>query len=393
MTSAESTHVIEPLDQQALAIALQDAAANGLAVVPSGSGTKLHWWPPLPHTRVVLSTRRLDSSIEHWPGDLTATLPAGATLSAVNEVLAVAHQWLPLDPQSSPTASIGGIVATNDSGPRRHGYGTPRDLIIGVEMTLANGRTARAGGRVVKNVAGYDLSRLLCGSMGGLAVITRATFKLAPLPRASRTVEITGRDARGTVQRALAIGDLPLTPSALEIDGPPYRLIVRFESTEATAERETEAVLSLCSREERATVLSGESESSLWNEFTSRMRGPDTLARMSILPTQVAELVARVDRLAPQHSVTYKLWGRAAIGVLYLRLHGHPDVHASLLATLRAAVEANEGSLVVLTAPEIAWGLIDPWGAVGNSLPLMRSVKAHFDPGALLNPGRGPGGI
>ena len=133
----------------------------------------------------MLSTLGLNAPVDHVAGDLVATVPAGASLDAVNDVLRRERQWLPLDPACSNRATIGGIIATNDSGPRRHRYGTPRDLIIGIEIALADGRIAKAGGRVVKNVAGYDLSKLLCGSLGSLAVITSATFKLAPLPPAS----------------------------------------------------------------------------------------------------------------------------------------------------------------------------------------------------------------
>ena len=157
---AESDAVLEPTDVGTLASLLGAANADGRTVLPRGSGTKLGWGPASPRTDTVISTRQLASPIDHRPGDLTATIPAGATLADVNEQLGRERQWLPLDPQVSPDATIGGIVATNDSGPRRHRYGTPRDLIIGVEMILADGRAAKAGGRVVKNVAGYDLSRV-----------------------------------------------------------------------------------------------------------------------------------------------------------------------------------------------------------------------------------------
>src|SRR6185295_11544977 len=156
-----------------------------------------------------------------------AILPAGASLAHVNEVLGREGQWLPLDPPLSDRATIGGIVATNDSGPRRHRYGTARDLIIGIEMALVDGRTAKAGGRVVKNVAGYDLSRLLCGSFGTLALIVSATFKLAPLLAAA-----------------------PLTPSAVELDSPPARMLIRFETTPGAAEQQAAAACDLCTRHE-----------------------------------------------------------------------------------------------------------------------------------------------
>src|SRR5215510_1102516 len=168
--------VVEPVDAAGVAAALQSAAAQNLAVVVRGGGTKpQHRTAPLlsqPSAEVVLSTARLSTGIDHVAGDLVATMPAGATLETVNHALRRAGQWLPLDPPRSNRATIGGIIATNDSGPRRHRFGTPRDLIIGIEIALVNGRTAKAGGRVVKNVAGYDLSKLLCGSLGSLAVVT-----------------------------------------------------------------------------------------------------------------------------------------------------------------------------------------------------------------------------
>src|SRR4029077_11898303 len=162
--------------------------------------------------------------------------PGGATLESANAILASAGQWLPLDPSHVNCATIGGIVATNDSGPRRHKHGSPRDLIIGVEMALSDGRVAKAGGRVVKNVAGYDLSRLVCGSFGTLAVITSATFKLTPLPASSRTVVANCSGVAEAARLALTIASQPVTPSALEIEAPAARLLIRFETTERAAD-------------------------------------------------------------------------------------------------------------------------------------------------------------
>src|SRR5262249_38432728 len=163
--------------------------------------------------------------IDHCSGDLTATLPAGATLAAVNQTLERERQWLAPDPPSADRATIGGTVATNDSGPRRPRHGTPRDLIIGVEMALAHRPGCRAGGKVVKNVAGYDLARLLCGSFGSLAIITHATFKLAPAPPASTTVMVSAAQAGPLAELALAVAAAPLTPSAIEIEAPGARLL------------------------------------------------------------------------------------------------------------------------------------------------------------------------
>jgi glycolate oxidase FAD binding subunit len=392
---ADSEVVLEPPDASALASMLQTANANGQTVLPRGSGTKLMWGPVSTPIDAVLSTRRLATPIDHRPGDLTATIPAGATLAAVNELLGRGGQWLPLDPQVSSEATIGGIVAFNDSGPRRHRHGTPRDLIIGVEMALADGRAAKAGGRVVKNVAGYDLSRLLCGSLGSLAVITSATFKLAPLPPASRTVVTATTNVETLTDLALAIAAAPLAPSALEMEGPPYRLAIRYETTETAAERQAHATCAICDRFNVGTeTCDAEREDQLWLTLGSRMQNTGgTLVKMSVLPTLVGETLRTIEHLAAKVEVEYVTIGRVALGVLLVRLGSKPQAHSDIVISLRRDVEAKGGSLVVLHGADALKRQVGTWGNVGSSLPLMRAVKARFDPAGTLSPGRGPGGI
>jgi len=392
---ANSDAVLQPSDADALASMLRAANANGQTVVPRGSGTKLAWGPVSTPIDIVLSTRRLESPMDHRPGDLIATVPAGATLAAVNELLGRERQWLTLDPQVSPDATIGGIVATNDSGPRRHRYGTPRDLIIGVEMALADGRTAKAGGRVVKNVAGYDLSRLLCGSFGSLAVMTSATFKLAPLPPASRTVVTANTNVESLTDIALALAAAPLAPSAVEMEGPPYHLAIRYETTEAAAERQAHATCAICDGFGVGTeTYDSEREGQLWSNLGSRMRDTTgTLVKISVLPTLVGESLRTIDTLATNVEVDHVTIGRVALGVLFVRLGGNPQAHPDFVISLRRDVEAKGGSLVVLNGSDALKRQVDAWGNVGDSLPLMRAVKARFDPSGTLSPGRGPGGI
>ncbi|SVB64557.1 uncharacterized protein METZ01_LOCUS217411, partial [marine metagenome] len=174
--------VVCPEDAVGVSKTLRLARDRRLAVVPTGAGTKLEWGASPPRIDLLLSLCRLDAVVAHRHGDLTATVQAGASLKSVNSLLRRQTQWLPLDTAHPDLATIGGIVATNDSGPRRHRYGAPRDLILGVTFARADGEVASAGGIVVKNVAGYDLSKLLTGSFGSLGVILEATFKLAPLP-------------------------------------------------------------------------------------------------------------------------------------------------------------------------------------------------------------------
>src|SRR5215210_2655055 len=179
--------VAEPDAPQAFAAALQRAAAERLSTVIRGGGTKLSWGRRPDTLDLVVSTSRLGLLIAHRHGDLTATVQAGMRLRDLNAALSTEHQWLPID-SAFDKATIGGIVATNDAGPSRHRHGTPRDLVIGVTLALTDGRLVKAGGTVVKNVAGYDLGKLVSGSHGTLAGIVDVTFKLVPLPQTSATL-------------------------------------------------------------------------------------------------------------------------------------------------------------------------------------------------------------
>jgi glycolate oxidase FAD binding subunit len=387
--------VLEPRDAQTTAAMLRWADTERLSIGPRGGGTKLKWGQAPSRLDVILSTRRLNAPVDHCAGDLTATVPAGASLDLVNAVLRLETQWLPLDPAASDRATIGGILATGDSGPRRHRFGTPRDLVIGIEMALVDGRTAKAGGRVVKNVAGYDLSRLLCGSFGCLAVITSATFKLAPLATASQTLVATLGDAPSAADLALAIAAAPLNPSAIELEAPPYRLLVRFESTPGAAEREAAAALELCVRHGgETTVMTGSEESAVWRAHELRVwDSPATLVKITTLPTDLVSVLERVASLAADHGLEYRLSGRAALGVTFLRLSGDADAQSAMLGELGSDVAARRGYVVVLAAPTRVRAVIDPWGRAGDGLAVMRAVKARFDPNNTLNPGRGPGGL
>jgi len=387
--------VLAPGDGATAASMLQWADTARLTVIPRGAGTKLAWGSPPSSADLVLSTVRLIAGVDHCAGDLTAILPAGASLAHVNEVLGREGQWLPLDPPLSDRATIGGIVATNDSGPRRHRYGTARDLIIGIEMALVDGRTAKAGGRVVKNVAGYDLSRLLCGSFGTLAFIISATFKLAPLPAASRTVVATAGNAQRLGRLALALAAAQLTPSAVELDSPPSRMLIRFETTPDAAEQQAAAACDLCKRHEAPTaVLQGIFERNAWQSYEAQLWHTEgTLLKIAVLPSHVGDLVDLIERAAASQSIEYRVGGRAALGVLFLKLRGDAGRHMEIVQEVRRTAAARGGSAVLLSTPVPIERRVDSWGEVGDSLQMMRAVKARFDPHGTLNPGRGPGGV
>ena len=184
------TVILQPASAAEVAAALKRAAEARQSIVIRGAGTKSDWGRPAGRIDAVLDMGRLHRLLAHEHGDMTATIEAGATLADVNRALAVHGQMLPLDPPFADRATIGGLLATNDSGPLRHRYGTPRDLVIGIQLATTDGVLSKAGGQVVKNVAGYDLSKLVTGSFGSLAAIVSATFKLAPIPSASKTLRV-----------------------------------------------------------------------------------------------------------------------------------------------------------------------------------------------------------
>jgi glycolate oxidase FAD binding subunit len=379
---------------------LARASANRQTIAIEGAGTKRGWGSVAPPADVTISTRALARVVEHRHADLTATVEAGAALADVNRELARHGQWIALDPPFSDRATIGGILATNDSGPRRHRYGAPRDQIIGVELVRVDGTIARSGGIVVKNVAGYDLGKLLAGSFGSLAVIASATFKLYPIPQASRTVLVgTATDIAPIVS---ALASSQLTPTAIELEtgsaeglhyGVRTRLLVRFESIAAAADQQAAHAATLAeSRGGRATVIEGAEETALWDAHAQRpWSGAGAVLKVTLLPTDVSPALAALDESL--RGVDWEAIGRASAGVLLVRVGGDVSEQQHAITTLRSRLQFGRGSVVVVRAADDLKRAVDVWGPAGDALPVMRAIKQQFDPDGLLNPGRGPFGI
>ena len=292
-------------------------------------------------------------------------------------------------------ATIGGIVAANDSGPRRQRHGAPRDLIIGMTLVRADGVTAKSGGIVVKNVAGYDLARLLTGSFGCLGVILTATFKLAPSAEASRTVQVTLSEASQFSRVADGLLALGSTPAAVELAGPPPTMLVRFESIEPVAEQQAEAAAGLVrDGGGAATVLADADEAAAWRRHEARVFGVEgTVVKLVVLPSELSDTLAWLDEAARAHSLDCAVAGRAGLGVLYTQLAGPVSAQAALVRALRERIAPGRGSAVIRQAEGELRSLVDVWGPLGDGFPVMQQVKRQFDPRAILNPGRGPGGL
>jgi glycolate oxidase FAD binding subunit len=375
----------EPLNAQEAAALLAAASSAGTPIVIHGNRTKLGC--AATEGVAALSTRQLTAGLEHYEGDLVATAPAGCTLRDVNAALAAHRQWIPLDPPFADTATIGGIVATNDSGPRRHRFGSPRDLIIGIEVALANGTIAHSGGRVVKNVAGYDLGRLFCGSLGSLGLITRVTFKLAPMAAASRTVVARFDQLRIAAASALLLDEgAGHTPSTLEIVAPGPRLLVRYETTTASAERMadlTASILRAAARE--VTVLEAGAEAAVWADHQRIESTVDGIAaRMAVLPADMPQMLVDLERLASDAGVTWSATGRAAIGVLHVNAIGDAEPLGRFAAGLRDATAAHHGHAEFIRGEAHLPSGVPAMPPVGTASAIGLAVKQRFDPGAVL---------
>ena len=379
-----------------IASALARASRARQRVAIEGAATKRGWGSLAAAADVTLSTRPLDAVVDHRYGDLTATVQAGASLAAVNRELGGHGQWIPLDPPWADRATIGGIIATNDSGPRRHRFGAPRDLIIGMEIVRIDGTVAKSGGIVVKNVAGYDLGRLMVGSFGSLAVIASATFKLYPVPPASRTLVVHFGDhwAGGPAERmTAALAASYLTPTSIELETHPPRLLVRFESNEGAAEQQAAAAASIAdSLGATTSVVAGLEEAAVWAAHAARpWNGAGTIVKVTCLPALVGPTITWFNETL--HDVEWDAVGRAGVGVLLVRVGADVSCQARTIADLRARFAPGTGSAVILRGSDDLKRIADVWGPAGDTLPVMRAVKQQFDPDGLLNPGRGPFGL
>lgn len=402
--------VVEPETEEQAAAVLAFADRQGLTVLPRGGGTQLGMGLPPRSGDIVLSVARLRAIIEHAPHDQTVRVQAGLPLVDLQAALGRAHQWLALDPTVGLAATIGGLIATNVSGARRLRYGGVRDQIIGIRVALADGTLAKGGGKVVKNVAGYDLPKLFTGSLGTLGVIVGATFRLYPLPAASRTVLIAAPSPEALCEIAVQVIASALVPTALDLvqDGDSGRaclLAVRFESGvgEAVAEQcEGLAALAGDLRTNTRTLTEDEEEQ-FWRELDGRLvpaggatldasAGMSVLLKASVLPSEVAGWIGALERVAQRRGLTARWRAHAGHGIIYARLSGEATTLSTAVGEVRAVAVGRRGSVVVSDAPPEIIRALDVWGPIG-ALDVMWRLKERFDPHATLNPGRFVGGI
>jgi glycolate oxidase subunit GlcD len=396
--------IVAPGSIEEVSEVMKLASSEGWKVIPAGAGTWLEAGNPLHRVDLVLSTKRLNRIIEHEPADLIAAAEAGVALNDFNTELSRQGQWLPLDPPNDGRATIGGVVATGMSGAHSYGYGPPRRSVIGMKVVLADGRVVKAGGRVVKNVAGYDLCKLFTGSYGTLGVITELTFKLRPMPFETRTVLAWGSPDK-LLLGANALITAKLFPVAVELLSPEFArqaefsegddavLLVRFVGSADAVGYQTSRACNLLKDWSRNAGPLADNDTTVWRQLAQiPIRCANKLVwRANCRPAAMRQLLALIEESNMKQSLEAPMW-QASIGEGRIRTIEPADIDqhrfAESLLRLRLAVQTLDGSLVVENAsPEIK-STVDAWGDFGTRTKLMQRIKQQLDPENTLSPGR-----
>lgn len=391
----EHTHLsgetvsVAPADAQQIAAILGFANANGITVTPSGSGTKLGWGNPVA-AGIRLELKRMNTLREHPWQDMTCTVEAGCNWAAMQAELARHGQMVALDPLWAERATVGGVVAANDGGARRLKYGGLRNLIIGMTIVLADGTIAKTGGKVVKNVAGYDLHKLMTGSFGTLGVITEVNFRLHPVEVHARTWTATAVDALKFAEPLRALLDSQMTPSSVQIRARKQEcaLDVRIAALPECMDEHAVRLQKIFGRIELK-----ESNEKVWQARQELFDTEDgAVLKVSLLPDDVCAVCTEFEERADEEGLEISTVAQAN-GLMTVRLKSAADTAIAFIEHLRGRVRSSGGSVVALQIPQALRGGLDAWGCNSNALPLMREIKRRFDPNRILNPGRFVGNI
>jgi len=405
--------VVFPATVEEVAALVKLASARNLAVVPAGYGAGLALGNPPERLDIAISTIRMQRILDYEPADLTAGVEAGCTLQSFNEVAGKQRQWLPFDPPEANRATLGAIAATDDFGPLRYGYGLPHDYVIGIEVVQADGRAVTAGGRVVKNVTGYDLNKLFVGSFGTLGVIVRVHFKLSPLPEAEALAVVQSMDEETLFRCARVILASELVPAAIVVANEPAArqigvgarhaaLLVRFLETEPAIRYQFGRLKDILHECRLELVEIGEGQRPvLWSALTDfhKVSTVDLSLRLAVLPAHTREIFTTCERQLGEVVTEAYLLAQVGSGIVKAsgrirwEMESVITLTARVLNELRAACCRWGGSMVIERVPLEMKQQIDIWGDARSSVELMRAIKRQFDPQRIFNPGRFVAGI
>lgn len=400
-----------PGTKEEVAAVLVAAGEAGLPVTPWGGGTRMAVGSSPNRIGLVLALTRLNRILEHEPADLTVTVEAGLPFETLQTELGKRGQWLSLDAGASERSTVGGMLASDASGPRRHLYGTARDLVIGLTVVMADGSLVRGGGKVVKNVAGYDLPKLYIGSFGTLGVLVEATMKLRPRVDVDRLVVARFDRLKAASAAARAMMGSDLIPSALELaDGEALRrlglgggaaLLVGLDGIAEQVDWEVAELRRLLGPNGlgETAVLDGVARDEAWRGLAGLGRpGHDRVAavmKWAVLPSQIADLMEAGAAVAQRNGLVAAFTAHAGVGIITAVLAGgtNPNTVVSTLTEWRALVNRVEGHAMIEWAPLAVKERVAVWDSAGPTLRLMKGIKERLDPRGILNPGRFVGGL
>jgi len=392
VTTTGNIVLVFPNTVEALSQIVQEAALNLWRILICGNGSKLAWGKTTRDIQLVISLQKCDRLVEHAVEDLTVTVEAGMKLADLQQELRSHNQFLPLDPSYPETATLGGIVATADTGSWRQRYGGVRDLLLGLSFIRADGAISKAGGRVVKNVAGYDLMKLFTGAYGTLGVISQLTFRTYPLIPTSSTLVLTGK-AADIAQATQTIRSSGLTPTSLDLLsaqivnnldlGKEIGLMIRWETIPASIEQQQKQVTAIS--EQLSLVINhyqDQASTELWHQCRSLTTKPNSAnaitCKIGITSTAAVSLLQLKQVI--ELNIAARIHVSSGVGTLQLE-----QVNDQAIAELRSHCEQNNGFLSILDAPQAVKENFDVWGYKGNALKPMQMIKKQFDPQNILN--------
>ncbi|NEQ77766.1 MAG: FAD-binding oxidoreductase [Okeania sp. SIO2C9] len=396
--------IVYPETQAQLSTIVTCCAKNNWAILPCGSGSKVHWGglmkvDPTTHKQgiIVVSSDRLNHLIEHAVGDLTVTVEAGMKYAELQETLAKTGQFLAIDPAYPETATIGGIVATADTGSLRQRYRGVRDMLLGISFVRSDGKIAKAGGRVVKNVAGYDLMKLFTGSYGTLGIISQVTLRVYPLQQASGTVVLVG-EKNNIAKATQTLLSSALTPVAIDLLstklveqldlGKGVGLMVRFQSIIESVEEQSNQLLKVGDSLGLNSTRYHDYEAELWQKLKQQIwhsqENTEIICKIGVMPREAVETLER-SAIETGFGLIH-----AGSGLGELNFN---SVTPETLLELRRWCESKGGFLTVLAAPLEIKEKLDVWGYSQNGLDIMRRIKQQFDSQNIFNPHSFVGGI
>ncbi len=398
--------ILNPSTPDQISEILRVADAEGTSICPWSQGTKIGIGNIPESLDIILSMSKFSRIIEYDHANLTVTVEAGVKLSELQEVLQERKQFLPLDPMFSSTCSIGGIVASNSNGPRRLRYGSVRDLLIGIKAVLPTGEKIKAGGKVVKNVAGYDMCKLFIGSFGTLGIITEATFKLYPIPEAGKTVLVAVGKPAQAFELASSILDSVIIPSSVEVLDPStlrvfsgrinisfredsFYLAVRLEGFRESVEREINDIQKIS--DSALKILEGSEQCGFWTAVSdfSYLSGSNFRFKAAVPISSSFDVVRSFEESSASSSLEICIISHAGSGIIYGFLRtGDIDKLIQFIKESNSYVTKIGGYFVAESALLQIKEKINVWGYLPGGVNIMRSLKEKFDPKGIINPGR-----